>query len=70
VPHAKALHGNAYDGHTLGPGLTGLEKITGVAARRIHSDKGYRGRNRPDRFKVWISGQACWGKVGKAVRAL
>jgi hypothetical protein len=38
VPHAKALHGNAYDGHTLGPVLTSLEKITGVAARRIHGE--------------------------------
>jgi DDE family transposase len=25
---------------------------------RIHADKGYRGHNYPDRFKVWISGQA------------
>ena len=25
---------------------------------RIHGDKGYRGHNYPDRFKVWISGQA------------
>jgi len=25
--------------------------------RRIHGDKGYRGHNYPDRFKVWISGQ-------------
>lgn len=34
VLHAKALHGNPYDGHTLGPVIADLEKLTGVAARR------------------------------------
>ena len=57
VLHAKALHGNPYDGHTLGPVIADLEKLTGAAVRRIHGDKGYRGHNYPDRFKVWISGQ-------------
>src|SRR4051795_13018321 len=36
VLHAKALHGNPFDGHTLGPVVADLEKLTGVAARRIH----------------------------------
>jgi IS5 family transposase len=58
VLHAKALHGNPYDGHTLGPVIADLEMLTGVAVGRIHGDKGYRGHNYPDRFKVWISGQA------------
>src|SRR6201987_2645023 len=66
VLYAKALHGNPYDGHTLGPVITDLEKLTGVAARRIHGDKGYRGHNYPDRFKVWISGQV--RRVTKAIR--
>ena len=66
VLHAKALHGNPYDGHTLGPVIADLEKLTGVAARRIHCDKGYRGHNYPDRFKVWISGQV--RRVTKAIR--
>jgi len=66
VLHAKALHGNPYDGHTLGPVIAGLEKLTGVAVRRIHGDKGYRGHNYPDRFKVWISGQV--RRVTKAIR--
>jgi hypothetical protein len=35
VLHAKALHGNPYDGHTLGPVIADLEKLTGVAVRRI-----------------------------------
>jgi IS5 family transposase len=66
VLHAKALHGNPYDGHTLGPVIADLEKLTGVAARRIHADKGYRGHNHPDRFKVWITGQV--RRVTKAIR--
>ena len=66
VLHAKALHGNPYDGHTLGPVILDLEKLTGVAVRRIHGDKGYRGHNYPDRFKVWISGQV--RRVTKAIR--
>ena len=39
VLHAKALHGNPYKGHTLGPVITDLEKLTGVAARRIHATR-------------------------------
>ena len=66
VLHAKALHGNPYDGHTLGPVTADLEKLTGVAVRRIHGDKGYRGHNCPDRFRVWISGQV--RRVTKAIR--
>ena len=34
-----------------------MERNTGVEARRIHVDKGYRGHNHPNRFRVWISGQ-------------
>ena len=57
VLHAKALHGNPYDGHTLAPIIADLEKLTGVETRRIHLDKGYRGHNHPHKFRVWISGQ-------------
>jgi hypothetical protein len=57
VLHAKALYGNPFDGHTLGPVIADMEKLTGVEARRIHVDKGYRGHNHPHRFRVWISGQ-------------
>jgi hypothetical protein len=34
-----------------------MEKLTGIAAQRIHVDKGYRGHNHPNKFRVWISGQ-------------
>src|SRR5689334_4827269 len=37
--HAKALHGNPFDGHTLGPVVAELEALTGVETRRIHIDK-------------------------------
>jgi len=57
VLHAKALHGNPFDGHTLGPMVADMECLTGIEARRIHVDKGYRGHNHPNRFRVWISGQ-------------
>jgi transposase, IS5 family len=39
VLHAKALHGNPFDGHTLGPVIAELEALTGVETRRIHVDK-------------------------------
>jgi len=57
VLHAQALHGNPFDGHTLGPVIEDLQKLTGVPVQRIHVDKGYRGHNYPNRAKVWISGQ-------------
>ena len=57
VLHAKALHGNPFDGHTLGPVITELEQLTGVETRRIHVDKGYRGHNHKEKFRVWITGQ-------------
>src|SRR5262245_57971865 len=62
VLHAKALHGNPLDGHTLGPVVAELEALTGVETRletrRIHVDKGYRGHNHTQKFRVWISAQA------------
>src|SRR5713226_7981553 len=30
VLHTQALHGNPFDGHTLGPVVAGIEKLTGV----------------------------------------
>ena len=57
VLHARALHGNPFDGHTLAAAVADVETISGVEVRRIHVDKGYRGHDYPDRFRVWISGQ-------------
>jgi IS5 family transposase len=66
VLHSKALHGNPFDGHTLGPVITELERLTGVETRRIHVDKGYRGHNHKEKFRVWISGQV--RRVTKPIR--
>ena len=66
VLHAKALHGNPYDGHTLGPVVADLEKLTGIETRRIHVDKGYRGHTHPHKFRVWITGQV--RRVTSAIR--
>jgi IS5 family transposase len=55
VLHIDALHGNPYDGHTLKAAVEGAEAWTGIAAKRIYVDKGYRGHGL-DRFKVWRSG--------------
>ena len=40
--------------------------LSGVEPRRIHVDKGYRGHNYPNRFRVWISGQV--RRVSSAIR--
>ncbi len=66
VLHTKALHGNPFDGHTLGLVISDLERLTGVEVRRIHADKGYRGHNYPNRLRVWISGQV--RRLTKAIR--
>jgi transposase, IS5 family len=66
VLHAKALHGNPFDGHTLGPAIADMTQLLGVEPRRIHVDKGYRGHNHPHKFRVWISGQA--RRVTAAIR--
>ncbi len=36
VLHAKALHGNPFDGHTLKPAVSDIEKNTGLEVQRIH----------------------------------
>ena len=63
---AKALHGNPFDGHTLGQIIADLQKRTGDEVQRIHVDKSYRGHNYPNRFRVWISGQV--RRVTKTIR--
>ena len=54
VLHAQALHGNPFDGHTLGPMVEEMQTLTGVEVRRIHVDKGYQGHNHPRKTQVWI----------------
>lgn len=66
VLHAKALHGNPFDGHTLGPVVADMEKLTGVETKRIHVDRGYRGHNHQNRLRVFITGQV--RRTTKAIR--
>jgi IS5 family transposase len=40
VLHARALHGNPFDGHTLGPAIADIERMTGIEVKRGHVDKG------------------------------
>ena len=66
VLHAKAMHGNPYDGHTLAAAVADIEANTGAQVTRIHVDKGYRGHDFANKFKVWITGQV--RRVTKAMR--
>jgi len=54
--HVKGLHCNPCDGHALKPVIADFERTPGVEVRRIRFDKGYRGQNYPNKFRVWISG--------------
>lgn len=57
VLHAKALHGNPYDGHTLNGVLSEINLQTGVEVERSYVDKGYRGHKHPKKNRIFISGQ-------------
>lgn len=49
IVHADALHGNPFDGHTLGKVLTETAALTGVAPTHAYVDKGYKG-HKQNRF--------------------
>jgi len=57
VLHAKAFHGNPYDGHTLGTVIEETQTLTGRDIERVYVDKGYRGHNASKPLRVFISGQ-------------
>jgi IS5 family transposase len=57
ILHAKALHGNPYDGHTLKAVIDELTEWIGTAPERIYVDKGYRGHDAPKPLAVFCSGQ-------------
>lgn len=57
VLHARALHGNPFDGHTLNAAVADIQALSDVEVRRIHVDRGYRGNDYPNRFRVWVTGQ-------------
>jgi IS5 family transposase len=45
ILHARALHGNPYDGHTLRSALDDVQKITGKRPDRSYTDQGYKGHD-------------------------
>jgi transposase, IS5 family len=54
---AKSLPGNPYDGHTLKECLSQAQRTTGVAAKEVFVDRGYKGHGcNSDTCKVFISG--------------
>ena len=70
VLHAGAFHGNPYDGHTLGTVIRQTQAITGIDPERIYVDKGYRGHDAPNRFRVYRSGQkrGVFGQIKRELR--
>ena len=59
ILHARALHGNPYDGHTLQVALDDLQKIVGRSPRSVATDQGYKGHKVQGHAhtKVYITGQ-------------
>ncbi len=57
VLHAKALPGNPYDGHTLRSVIEETQSLTGREIERGYVDKGYRGHDAPNPWRIFISGQ-------------
>lgn len=71
ILHARALHGNPYDGHTLQAALDDLRKMVGRSPRYAAVDQGYRGHclEGHPHTAVYISGQKR-GVTGKIKRWL
>jgi len=57
ILHAKAFHGNPYDGHTLRTVVSETQGLTGREIERVYVDKGYRGHDAPKPRRVFRSGQ-------------
>jgi len=70
VLHAKALHGNPYDGHTLRGVIEELTDWIGAPPERTYVDKGYVGHDAPNPRSVYRSGQkrGVHGQVEKELR--
>ena len=52
----KAFPGNPYDGHTLSASLEQVHKLTGIVAKEVYVDRGYRGHGLTESTKIWIAG--------------
>ncbi len=59
ILHAKAMHGNPYDGHTLKDALEDIKEVVGRMPGRVAVDQGYKGHgltHHPE-TAVYITGQ-------------
>ncbi len=57
VTSVFAVHGNPYDGRTLGKSLSQSERLTEIKAEDAFVDRGYRGkRHHPEGTRIFISG--------------
>ncbi len=70
ILHAKAFHGNPYDGHTLREVIEETQALTGREIERIYVDKGYVGHDAPKPLRVFRSGQkrGVHGQIKKELR--
>ena len=66
VLHAKALHGNPYDGHTLGPVITDSKSSQVSRSAASTATRAIAAITIPTGFRVWITGQV--RRVTKAIR--
>jgi IS5 family transposase len=53
----QAHPGNPYDGQTLAPALTQVERLTGVTPARCYVDRGYRGHKLEGETAVFVAGR-------------
>jgi len=56
ITGAQSQPGNPHDGHTLARTLEHVKRVTGVAPREVHVDRGYTGHNVTD-CDVWMTGK-------------
>ena len=70
VLHAKALHGNPYDGHTLKGVIEELTGWIGIEPERIYVDKGYIGHKCDKPLRIFRSGQkrGVYGQIKRELR--
>jgi IS5 family transposase len=50
----QALHGNPYDGHTLGAAIGQVERLTGHSPNDVMVDQGYRGHDYAGSARVHV----------------
>ena len=68
VVGVQALHGNPYDGHTLGDALRQVQRITTRQIKEVFVDRGYRGYDYTGPAEVHITGLRGKTKAGPALR--